>query len=180
MRVIRIHHLTVAVRDLDESRQTFASLFGADAADETAIGAFGVRAVVLPLGDGELQLASPTSANSPVSRFLHRRGEGFYNVALEVDDLDAAVEELAARGIRVSEPVVSAPGERSAFIAMAATHGLSIQLVESTVGDAPQPEPEPPAPEEPSPAPRRAHPGEPPPVPRPPLDLTPDEWSDVD
>jgi hypothetical protein len=58
-------------------------------------------------------------------RFIERRGEGVYNIAVEVEDLDAAVAELAERGVRVSEPVEAAPGLRSAFITMSATGGLS-------------------------------------------------------
>ena len=101
-----------------------------------------------------LEIVAPLDSDSAVMRFLERKGEGFYNLALEVDDLDAAVTELAARGVRVSEPVEPGPGLRSAFITMAATHGLSIQLLEvapaaptATVEEAPTafaaPEPEP-------------------------------------
>jgi hypothetical protein len=109
-------------------------------------------------------------------RFLERKGEGFYNVALEVDDLDAAVAELTAKGVRVSEPVEAEPGLRSAFVTMAATHGLSVQLVEGPVVEAP-----PPAPEEAAPEPEALPPEEPEAAElAPPLDLTPDEWSDTD
>jgi methylmalonyl-CoA epimerase len=154
MRIKRIHHLTLAVRDADRAAATFAALFGEDAAASEHVPAFGVRTRDLPVGDDVLQLASPLAPDSPVMRFIERKGEGFYNLALEVDDLDAALTELAERGIKVSEPVEATPGVRSSFITMAATHGLSIQLVEVTGADAAttaSPEP---------------------------LDLTPDEWSD--
>jgi methylmalonyl-CoA epimerase len=175
MRIRGIRHVTVAVRDLDRARQTFEALFGASAGDASAesIPAFGVRAQNVAVGEDTLQLAEPLGGDHPVMRFLERRGEGFYVLGLEVEDLDAAIEELTARGIRVSAPVESRPGERSAFLAMSATHGLSLQLVEvaaaqppdeqvgteqlATSADAEQSEPEAKL-----------------------LDLTPEEWSDVD
>ena len=177
MKILGIHHVTAAVRDLDEARATLAALFGAGAGPVDAIPAFSVRSTELALGEGRLELVSPLGHDSAVQRYIERRGEGFYTLALEVEDLDAALRELIARGVRVSEPVESAPGERSAFITMAATHGLSIQLVESARRSAVLPA-MPPAEQTPdatpevdveSPAPEHA-----------PRDLTPDEWSDVD
>lgn len=179
MRIKRIHRITLAVRDVDAARATFERLFSAEARDDvTQVPAFGIRAIDLQIGDDTLQVASPLGADNPVMRFLERKGEGFYNIALEVDDIDAAVAELAALGVRVSEPAESEPGVRSAFVTMTATHGLSVQLVElARVEAAPEPEPQAEAPSaEPEPVPAAAQPAE-----RPaPIDLTPDEWSDVD
>jgi methylmalonyl-CoA/ethylmalonyl-CoA epimerase len=189
MRIKRIHHLTIAVRDLEGARLTFEQLFDVRGGDTVDLAAFGVRAVDVPIGDDVLQLVSPSDADNPVMRFLERKGEGFYNLALEVEGLDETVRELASQGVRVSEPVELEPGVRSAFVAMAATHGLSVQLVEveqsvSLSGGQPvsesasQGETRPvahrviedePLPEEAPPSPRQQL-----------LDLTPDEWSDVD
>jgi catechol 2,3-dioxygenase-like lactoylglutathione lyase family enzyme len=193
MRIKRIHHLTIAVRDLEGARLTFEQLFDVRGGDTVDVAAFGVRAADVPMGDDVLQLASPSDADNPVMRFLERKGEGFYNLALEIEGLDETVRELASQGVRVSEPVELGPGVRSAFVTMAATHGLSVQLVE-VAGAADQPvgvsagqpvadsaskgEVEPmacrvvedePLPEEAPPSPRQQL-----------LDLTPDEWSDVD
>lgn len=195
MKIKRIHHLTIAVRDAHAAGATFARLFGAEApGGATEVQAFGVRSAEVALGDGTLQVVSPLGTDSAVMRFLERKGEGFYNLALEVEDLDAAVAELAAQGVRVSEPVEAEPGVRSAFVTMAATHGLSVQLVQLTAAAQPElraPEPEVPAP---TPEPRVEAPAAVGPASdapevwsdreeaaaRPPLDLTPDEWSDVD
>ncbi|MEX2226509.1 MAG: VOC family protein [Dehalococcoidia bacterium] len=153
MRIKRIHHLTIAVRDAEQARETFEALFSSASDEPREIDAFGVRTRDVAIGDDVLQLAAPRGPGSPIMRFLERKGEGFYNLALEVDDLDAAVAELGERGIKVSEPIEATPGVRSAFVTMAATHGLSIQLVE-TVETAEAVEA------------------------KTPLDLTPDEWSD--
>jgi methylmalonyl-CoA/ethylmalonyl-CoA epimerase len=171
MKILGIHHVTAAVRDLDEAREALAALFGAAAGPVDTIPAFSVRSTDLALGEGRLELVSPLGHDSAVQRYIERRGEGFYTLALEVEDLDAALRELISRGVRVSEPVESVPGERSAFITMAATRGLSIQLVETTLpATVAPPHPEPEAEQEPEQfAPQHA-----------PRDLTPDEWSDVD
>ncbi len=196
MRILRIHHLTLAVRDVAQARATFESLFGAQLKLDGVAQAFGVRTADLALGENTLQLAQPLETDSPVMRFIERRGEGIYNIALEVDDLDAAVAELRERDVRVSEPVGRGPGARSAFVAMSATHGLSIQLIELPQAPAavpqadvvpqasvavPQADAQPSAEEEwlpeaePAPEAPASAPAE-----RTPLDLTPDEWSDTD
>ncbi len=199
MRIKRIHHLTLAVRDTEQARATFEALFGATAEHTDAIPAFGVRTRDIAIGDDTLQLASPLERDSPLMRFIERKGEGFYNLALEVDDLDAAVAELAARNVRVSDPVEAPPGTRSAFVTMAATHGLSIQLIQSADSDQgevretrDQAAPNVPAvapvvaaaeaalPEDVAAAGELDAAGEPEATERAPLDLTPDEWSDVD
>jgi methylmalonyl-CoA/ethylmalonyl-CoA epimerase len=178
MRIIGIHHLTVAVRDVERARTAFEALFGAPAGPANAVEQFGVRTRDVVLGDSTLQLASPLAFDSPVTRFIERKGEGFYNLALEVDDLDAAVAELRGKGARISDPVEAQPGIRSAFLSMAATHGLSIQLVELTSGAAPLAESptaaETVADDAKAPAVETAAPEQQL------LDLTPDEWSDTD
>lgn len=162
MKVKRIHHVTLAVRDVDAARATFARLFGGVFEHAQDVPEFGVRMLDLSLGDDLIRLASPRDADNPVRRFLHRKGEGFYNIALEVEDLDAAVAELEAQGVNVSDPVEAEPGLRSAFLPMASTHGLSVQLVEVLAPEETAAERE----EQPEPAPQR----------RRPLDLTPEEW----
>jgi methylmalonyl-CoA epimerase len=158
MRILRIRHLTLAVRDLDAARASFASLFGAEATDALSVDAFGARTQDLSLGESTLQLASPVDRDGALQRFIERRGEGVYTVALEVDDLDGAVAELAAKGVRVSDPVDVEPGLRTAFVTALATFGMSVQLIESAAA----------ATENLTPPPARA------------LDLTPDEWSDLE
>jgi methylmalonyl-CoA epimerase len=182
VRIRRIHHVTVAVRDLDRARETFGVLFGAPSSGASDIAAFGARAAQLPLGGDMLELATPLDAGSALMRFLERRGEGVYTIALEVDDLDAAVAELAARGVRASRPVEARPGVRSAFVSMTVTHGLSIELVElagAAARDARAPAPPPPAPapgDGAPPAPSAAASAATEATEKPLRDLTPDEW----
>jgi methylmalonyl-CoA epimerase len=198
MRILRIRHLTLAVRDIDAARAAFETLFGADASAAADVAAFGARTQDVTLGESTVEFASPIERDGALQRFIERRGEGVYTVALEVADLDAAVAELTARGVRVSDPVEATPGLRSAFVAMSATHGMSVQLVQdlAPVGGIRSGEPEGPSPRPPSlggkgqaeadaPDPAEitsagATPSEPKEI-----DLTPDgwsgdEWSDTD
>jgi len=181
MRVIGIHHLTVAVRDGERARASFETLFGALSGAASVVEQFGVRTRDMVLGDATLRLASPLQFDDPVTRFLERRGEGFYNLALEVDGLDGAVAELRAKGLRISDPVEAQPGLRSAFLSMAATHGLSVQLVEivgaraAAAADESGTAGEPAVPDDAAAA--AAETASPQ---QPVLDLTPDEWSDTD
>ena len=131
MKVLGIHHVTIAVQDIEAARAEIAALLSTIAGPIDAVAAFGVRSTAVALGDDTLELVAPMDADNPVMRYIERRGEGFYTLALEVDDLDAAVDELSARGVRVSPPVEASPGVRTSFITMAATHGLSIQLLET-------------------------------------------------
>ena len=185
MRILGIHHVTLAVRDIDEAAATFEALFGAATGARRPVPAFGTRVADVRLGDGTVELAAPLAPDNPLRRFLERKGEGFYTLALEVDDIQDAARELAARGVRVSEPVESEPGLYSSFVTMSATHGLSIQLVQVAADAAP-------APPAPAAAPDFTRPSLEAPsdadadadadtaAPAPSLDLTPDEWSDVD
>lgn len=180
MRIKRIHHLTLAVRDVEQARATFEALFETEAEPATSVPVFGVRTRNIAIGDDVLQIAAPLQPNAPLARFVERRGEGFYNLALEVDNLDEAVQQLTERGIKVSEPIEAWAGMRSCFVTMSATHGLSIQLVETADGAPAAPPNE-----------RTAHveaasPADEPIAGQPAQseqrvrDLTPDEWSDED
>ena len=174
MRIVRVHHVTVAVRNIDEARETFARLFDATVSDVGELPAFGALAADVTLDGALLQLVSPLEFDSALQRFLERRGEGVYSVALEVEDLDAALDALAEKGVRVSEPVEVTPGVRSAFVSMAAAHGVSLQLIEHGRAGAPDEGAAPGATEAPAPKPAR---------PRRKVDLRPDDepddWSDM-
>jgi len=136
MKILGVHHITIAVRDAGAAAATYASLFGAAAraASPRPVEPLQARLLDAALAGVTLQFAAPADNDSALTRFIERRGEGVYNIALEVEDLDAAVAELRARGVRVSDPIEIPVGMRSAFIAMAATHGVSVGLVEVVAG----------------------------------------------
>ncbi|MCK4471771.1 MAG: methylmalonyl-CoA epimerase, partial [Anaerolineae bacterium] len=89
------------------------------------------RIAFLPVGESEIELVEPLTAESGVARFLEKRGEGLHHICLEVDDIEAALQDLAAKGIRLidEQPRRGAHG-RVAFLHPKSTHGVLIELIE--------------------------------------------------
>jgi methylmalonyl-CoA/ethylmalonyl-CoA epimerase len=101
MRVVAardLHHVGIAVADLDAAVARWCSLLGAEVEAEEDVPSQGVRAVALRTGAGRVELLSPTGADTPVGRFLERRGEGMHHVAFGVDDVVAELAALRAAG----------------------------------------------------------------------------------
>ena len=126
-----IHHLGVAVTDLDEAIATYERLFGAAVEHRARVPDQGVEAASLLLGESRVELLAPTEDDTPVGRFLARRGPGMHHVAYEVPDVAAALAELAAAG---AELVDAAPraglfGLEVAFVHPDAVHGVLTEVV---------------------------------------------------
>jgi len=129
MKAQRIDHVVIAVKDLEAAVATYTHNFSLEKVREGEVPALGIRNAFLQIGDAQIELVTPLSADSPVSKFLQTHGEGMYLLALEVDDLDAAIAPLQAQGTRVNITTGSA-GQRLAFISPRATHGVLLQLLE--------------------------------------------------
>jgi methylmalonyl-CoA/ethylmalonyl-CoA epimerase len=93
-----IHHLGVVVEDLDSALQTYERLFGALVEHRATVEDQGVRAASLRLGESRVELLEPLGEDTPVGRFLAKRGPGMHHVAYEVNDLDEALAELTRAG----------------------------------------------------------------------------------
>ena len=93
-----IHHLGVAVEDLDAALATYERLFGAEVEHTATVEDQGVRAASLRIGGGRVELLEPLGEDTPVGRFLAKRGPGMHHVAYEVSDLQATLAELAKAG----------------------------------------------------------------------------------
>ena len=97
MNVSGIHHLGVAVSDLDAAVETYRRLFGAEVELRETLEQ-GVETALLRVGDDRIELLSSLDPDTPVGRFLERRGPGMHHVAFEVDDVEAELEVLVAQG----------------------------------------------------------------------------------
>src|SRR5947199_4138911 len=93
-----IHHLGIAVDDLDEAVETYERLFGAELEHRGSVDDQGVEAAALRVGNGRVELLASLGAETPVGRFLAKRGPGMHHVAYEVDDLPAELSRLSAVG----------------------------------------------------------------------------------
>ena len=136
MSVRTIHHLGVAVRDLDAAIETYGTLFGATVEHRAVVPDQGVEAASMLVGTGRLELVMPTADDSPVGRFLTKRGPGVHHIAYEVDDVRVALDELAAAGAELidREPHRGLFGLEVAFVHPDAVHGVLTEVVSSGRG----------------------------------------------
>ncbi len=126
-----IHHIGIAVANLEESLARWVSLFGAVPGPIEEIPERGVRLVHLRFSEGsEIELISPLGEQSPVARFLESRGEGVQHFTLEVDDIEAALSKLTMAGLKlVSEkPQAGAGGAQVAFIHPRSLNGVLVEI----------------------------------------------------
>jgi methylmalonyl-CoA/ethylmalonyl-CoA epimerase len=126
-----VHHVAFAVEDLDEAVETYRSLFGAEVEERGHLEEQGVEAVYLRLGSGRIELVAPLGAETPVGRFLERRGPGMHHVGIAVSDVAAAVSELAAKGAEVidPEPRPGLGGHVVSFVHPQSLHGVLAEVV---------------------------------------------------
>ena len=126
-----IHHLGVAVTDLDQAVATYEHVFGAELEHRETVVGQGVEAAALRLGEGRVELLASLGGETPVGKFLASRGPGMHHVAYEVDDLPAELATLAERGVKLidSEPRPGLYGLSVAFVHPDAVHGVLTELV---------------------------------------------------
>jgi methylmalonyl-CoA epimerase len=126
-----IHHLGVAVDDLDSALATYERLFGAEVEHQATIDDQGVRAASLRIGDGRVELLEALGQETPVGRFLAKRGPGMHHVAYEVNDLRATLAELTREGAELidREPRAGLFGLEVAFVHPDSVHGVLSEVV---------------------------------------------------
>jgi methylmalonyl-CoA/ethylmalonyl-CoA epimerase len=126
-----IHHLGVAVVDLDEALRTYERLFGAQIEHRATVDDQGVRAASLRVGEGRVELLQPLAEDTPVGRFLAKRGPGMHHVAYEVSDLPATLAELAEAGADLIDesPREGLFGLEVAFVHPDSVHGVLSEVV---------------------------------------------------
>ena len=126
-----IHHLGVAVYDLDDALATYERSFGATLEHRARVADQGVEAAAVLVGAGRIELLSPLGDDTPVGRFLAKRGPGMHHVAYEVEDVKAALDALAAEGAELIdvEPREGLFGLQVAFVHPDAVHGVLTEVV---------------------------------------------------
>jgi methylmalonyl-CoA/ethylmalonyl-CoA epimerase len=126
-----IHHLGVAVDDLDGALETYGKLFGAELEHRETVPDQGVEAASLRIGSDRLELLAALGADTPVGKFLAKRGPGMHHVAYEVDDVGIALNELAAAGAELIDerPRRGLFGLEVGFVHPDAVHGVLSEIV---------------------------------------------------
>ena len=133
----RIHHVATVVRDLDAAVKFHAEVLGLPLEQIADVPSQEVRIAFLTAGDSKIELVAPTNSTSGVARFLETKGEGFHHLCLEVADIDAELQRLAATGIQLIN-VVAGEGVEGpvAFLHPKSCHGILVELIEAPGGPA--------------------------------------------
>jgi methylmalonyl-CoA/ethylmalonyl-CoA epimerase len=130
----RIDHVAIVVRDLDTALRVYRDVLGLPLQRVEEVPAEKVKVAFLPLpqGDGEVELVQPTADDTGIARFLEKRGEGMHHICFEVDDIQAAMADLAANGLQILEekPRLGSQGQKYVFIHPKTAHGVLIELYE--------------------------------------------------
>jgi methylmalonyl-CoA epimerase len=128
---MNIDHLGIAVKSLAAARSLYEDL-GMNVLGEETVEAEQVRLAMVPMGESRIELLEATSPQSPIARFIEKRGEGLHHVALRVDNLSAAVERLKKKGTRlISDDIkIGAGGHLYVFVHPSSAGGVLIELCE--------------------------------------------------
>jgi len=131
----KIAYIGIAVKDIELAKESFIGLLDGEIVREGTSNIDHVKNCYLNLGEDTFELMEPYAPDSPVAGFINNRGEGIQYVGLEVTDLDAMVEELRMKGVRLTteKPVEYPNGSRWAFIHPKAMHGVLLALIEKPV-----------------------------------------------
>jgi methylmalonyl-CoA/ethylmalonyl-CoA epimerase len=129
----RIHHVGVAVTDLDDSIQLYRTALGAELVHRASNEKEGLEAAFLRVGDGELELMASTRDDSPVGKFLAKRGPGLHHVAYGVSDIAQALADARKAGLELidPEPRMGMHGARIAFVHPKSLNGVLTEFVET-------------------------------------------------
>jgi methylmalonyl-CoA epimerase len=128
----RIDHIGVAVADLEAAIALHEQTYGMPLVHRETVQTQGVEAVLLDVGDSHVELLRPLSDDTPVGKFLAKRGPGLHHVAYGVDDLESTLAQLRERGVRLIDetPRTGIRGSRVAFLHPAASGGVLTEIVQ--------------------------------------------------
>ncbi|MCO5314644.1 MAG: methylmalonyl-CoA epimerase [Solirubrobacterales bacterium] len=132
----RIDHIGVAVEDLDTAIKLYERSFEMELVHRETVESQGVEAVLLDVGDGHVELLAPLSANTPVGKFIAKKGPGIHHVAYAVEDIEAELERAKELGMRLIDesPRTGIRQSRVAFIHPAATGSVLTEIVQPAEG----------------------------------------------
>ena len=129
---MKVDHIGIATRQIDEALALWRDALGLEIESTEEVNEQGVRVAMLPIGDTHIELLEPLSQNSPVGKFLDKRGPGLHHVAIQVTDINAALARLKEKGARLIDetPRVGAGGSLVAFVHPASANGVLLELVQ--------------------------------------------------
>jgi methylmalonyl-CoA/ethylmalonyl-CoA epimerase len=129
---MKIDHIGIATNDIEQMASIYRDALGLSVVETEEVASQKVRVAMLPVGESRIELLEATASDSPISKFLAKRGPGIHHLAFKVDDIRAALADLKSKGARLidEEPRTGAGGCLVAFIHPSSTGGVLIELVE--------------------------------------------------
>jgi len=129
---MKIDHLGIATKNIEVALGFWRDALGLDVSHTEIVEEQKVRVAMLPIGETRIELLEPTSADSPISKFLEKRGGGIHHIAIEVADIEKSLAKLKEKGMRLIDenPRLGAEGCRIAFVHPSSTNGVLLELVE--------------------------------------------------
>ena len=130
---MKIHHVGVAVDDLDAAVELYQRVFGAELTHRASNEKDGLKAAFLRAGEAEVELLQPLRDDTPVAKFLAKRGPGLHHIAVAVPDIDQAIADARAEGLEMidAEPRIGLHGTRIAFVHPKSVGGVLTEFVEA-------------------------------------------------
>jgi len=131
MKVTRLDHIGIAVKSIAEALKVYEAM-GLKSVGVEEVAEQKVRVAFLPIGETEIELLESTAPDGPVAKYIEKNGEGIQHLALRVDNLEAALAELKAQGVRLidEKPRYGAGGAKIAFVHPRSTGGVLLELSE--------------------------------------------------
>jgi len=132
---MKINHLGVATKSIGEALKFWGDALGLENIHTETVEDQKVRVAMLPVGESRIELLEPTGDDSPISKFLEKRGGGIHHIAVEVEDIEASLAKLKSVGARLIDerPRVGAEGCLVAFVHPSSTGGVLLELVQAVV-----------------------------------------------
>ena len=129
----KINHVAIVVRDIEESLKFWESALGLELHHVEDVPSQASKVAFIPVGDSEIELVQPTTEDSGMAAYLEKRGEGMHHLCIEVDDIEAKMQELKDAGVRmINDTPQVLPGRKMAFIHPKAASGVLVELYEIT------------------------------------------------
>lgn len=130
--ISKVDHIGIAVNNLEETLKVYQEVLGLELHGTEVVEEQKVKVAFLPIGDTEIELLEATAPDSPIAKFIEAKGQGVQHIAFKVDNIEKALEEMKAKGMRLidEKPRYGAGGARIAFLHPKSTNGVLIELSE--------------------------------------------------
>ncbi|MEW9122386.1 MAG: methylmalonyl-CoA epimerase [Thermotaleaceae bacterium] len=132
MKVLKVDHIGVAVKSLDETLKFYQEMLGLELQGTEVVEEQKVKVAFLPVGDTEVELLESTEADGPIAKFIEKKGEGIQHIAFRVENIEEAIAELMSKGVKMidEKPRYGAGGAKIAFCHPKSTNGVLVEISE--------------------------------------------------